>query len=108
MFTPKYFYSRYSTPKYWANSGQYGDARIVQIASLAAVRSLGVLPQRVNYVLLQAEGQNIRYRDDGIAPSAGIGLILYAGAAPTKFAGAVELLKFIEVAGGAKLNVRYY
>ena len=108
MFTPKYFYSRYYSAAYWAESGNLDNSRYVQMASLSVARPLDSPPERVNYVMVQAEAQNVRYRDDGIAPTATIGMVLYSNAAPTKFAGAIQLLKFIEVTASAKLNVRYY
>lgn len=91
-----------------ADVGTIGDFQ--QITNLSIPRPLDIppSPRRVNYVLVQAEGQNVRYRDDGPTPTAGIGLLLYAGDQPTRFAGAIQLLKFIEATAGAKLNVRYY
>lgn len=65
--------------------------------------------------LVQAEAQNVRYRTDGTAPTAGIGLILYAGDPPTVLSEAngftaegLALLRFIEAAPSAKLNVVYF
>lgn len=107
MFTPKYFYGRCWTPKFWAPAGAYDDARFVQIADLDTPQALA-MPRNVNYVMIQAQDADVRYRDDGIVPTAAIGLILYAGDPPTKFAGSIKLLRFIQVTATAKLNIRYY
>lgn len=84
-----------------------------QITSLSVARSLdvptvGPAGRVPNYALIQAETQNVRYREDGVAPTAGIGLLLIAGQPPTKFAGALNLLRFIEATSGAKLNITYH
>lgn len=80
-----------------------------QLSSLSVARSLNVPSgRRVNYCMVQADGQNVRYRDDGTDPTASIGMILIAGDPPTKFTHAFSLLRFVEAASGAKLNVRYY
>lgn len=58
--------------------------------------------------LLQAEGAAIRWRDDGTAPTASIGMILQLGADPYPYDGPLSAIRFIETATGAKLNVSYY
>lgn len=58
--------------------------------------------------LLQAETQNVRWRDDGTAPTAAIGMILIAGADPYPYDGDLTKIRFIEVAATAKLNVSFY
>ena len=58
--------------------------------------------------LLQAEGANIRWRDDGTVPTATIGTILYVGADPYPYSGDLNRIQFIQVAAGAILNVTYY
>lgn len=109
MFSPKYFNSRFYSPQYWAPAGDYSQARYIQIADLDAARGLPSRSQKINYVEVQAESQNVRYRDDGITPTSAIGMILYAGQAPTRFAGgSIGLIKFIEASSGAKLNIRFY
>lgn len=64
--------------------------------------------RRPNFVLLQAETQNVRWRDDGTAPTASVGMILIAGDAPYPYDGDLSKIQFIEVTASAKLNVSYY
>ena len=59
-------------------------------------------------VEMQAESQNIRWRDDGTAPTASVGMILYAGDAPIIFEGDMFSVELIEVAASAKLNLRFF
>ena len=56
---------------------------------------------------LQAEGANIRFTTDGSAPTSTVGILLVASAAPFFYSGPLNELRFIQVAGGAKLNVVY-
>jgi hypothetical protein len=79
-----------------------------QLTSLSAAASLTV-PAAAAGAYVQAETQDVRIRTDGTAPTASVGVILYAGDAPTFIAGqnALQNLKAIEVTASAKLNVAY-
>lgn len=62
------------------------------------------------WILAQAESQSVRWRCDGTAPTASVGMIIYAGDAPTILpiaSTSIANLKFIEVAASAKLNLTY-
>lgn len=78
-----------------------------QITSLSAATALTV-PDGATRCLLQAETQNVRFRDDGTDPTASVGMILIAGSAPFPYEGNVAAVKFIEASASAKLNVTYY
>ena len=54
-----------------------------------------------------AEGNNIRWRDDGTAPTASVGMILIQNNV-LSYDGDLNSIKFIQVSAGAKLNVSYY
>lgn len=54
-----------------------------------------------------AAGIGVRYRDDGTAPTATVGMELLPGAA-TPYVGDLSKLQFIQVSATAKLNVLYY
>lgn len=88
-------------------SGKETPLLQAQLASLAGVTGLPSIPATAMRVMLQAEGQNVRYRDDGTNPTASVGLQIYVGQL-VEYAGDLNAIKFIEVAGGAKLNVAYY
>jgi hypothetical protein len=87
-----------------------------QIVGLAASTALTVPTTQVNgqtgqrpvIALLQAEGQAIRWRDDGTAPTAAIGMLLNVGDAPYPYDGDLAQIRFIQVAATATLNVSYY
>ena len=82
-----------------------------QITSLSAATALTV-PAPTNAVpatlaLIQAETQNVRWRDDGTNPTASVGMLLVVGDI-LPYTGDLSKLKFIEATTGAKLNVSYY
>lgn len=60
--------------------------------------------------VMNVEVQNARYRDDGTAPTAGVGLLLKTTDPPMEIFGLGNLkaLQFIQAVSGAILNVAYY
>jgi hypothetical protein len=85
-----------------------------QITTLSSATNLTV-PQRTPnglnaqpvFALIVAEGQAVRWRDDGTSPSASVGMPLAVGI-PLQYDGDLTNIKFIEQVGGAKLNISYY
>ena len=87
------------------------DAKLVplgyqQITSLSSVSGLSI-PSGARVCIIQANTQNIRWRDDGTDPTNGIGMVLAAGL-DMLYTGNLVKIKFIEVAASAELNVSYY
>lgn len=54
-----------------------------------------------------AEGNSVRWRDDGTAPTASVGMILIQNNV-LSYDGDLNNIKFIQTGAGAKLNVSYY
>ena len=79
----------------------------VQVTDVSAAVALANIPADANFVLLEAETQDIRWRDDGIDPAAGVGMVLTKGV-PFEYTGTIKKLKFIQTTATAKLNVSYY
>lgn len=82
-----------------------------QIASLSGSTALTV-PQAVGgqkptLALIIAETQGVRWRDDGTAPTASVGMPLSVGI-PLNYDGDLSKIRFIEQTASAKLNVSYY
>lgn len=77
-----------------------------QITDLSSVVAL-TPPGSAVYAMMQADGNPIRWRDDGVDPSATVGLRL-----PLNFSywytGSLAALRLVEEVSGAKLNVAYY
>lgn len=85
-----------------------------QITNVSSAVNLTVPTQNVEglnqhpmIAIIVAEGASVRYRDDGVAPTASVGMPLAAGVAFT-FDGDMARIKFIEQTAGAKLNITYY
>lgn len=86
-----------------------------QITSLSAATGLTVpavdpvsgAKQQPTVAYLIAETQAIRWRDDGTAPTATVGMPLAVGV-PFPYDGDLTKIRFIEQTASAKLNVSYY
>lgn len=67
-----------------------------------------VMPDGTTSILINAETQNVRWRDDGVDPTAAVGQLLVAGASIALDVQTTELFKVIEVTTSAKLNITFY
>lgn len=70
-------------------------------------RDLNGLVGTPRIAIITPEGQAVRWRDDGVAPSATVGMPLAAGVT-LQYDGDLTQIRFIEQVGGAKLNITYY
>jgi hypothetical protein len=77
-----------------------------QITSLSSAQSLTV-PSGAMFALIQAETQDVRWRDDGTDPTATVGMII-ATEEGIWYTGLLQEIRFIETTASAKLNVVYY
>lgn len=57
--------------------------------------------------IITPEDQAVRWRDDGVAPTATVGMPLAAGVT-LQYDGDLSQIQFIEQASGAVLNITYY
>lgn len=79
----------------------------IQLTSLGSASRLTGIPAGARVALIQAVTQNVRWRDDGTAPTNGIGMQLAAGR-DMLYTGDLQAIQFIEEAASAELNVTYY
>jgi hypothetical protein len=77
-----------------------------QVTALSSAAALTV-PAGTLLAVLQAEGADVRYRDDDTNPTSSVGMIIAAGTSVV-YNGQLSRLRFIESGGTAKLNVSYY
>lgn len=75
------------------------------IANLAAAVPLFLKGEC--FLVITAEAQAVRWRDDGTAPTASVGMPLAVGVERV-FTGRAKNLQFIAVVAGAVLNVTVY
>lgn len=78
-----------------------------QISLSTTTPSTLTIPDGSEYAMIQAEAQNVRWRDDGVAPTTTVGMQILTGAI-VLYNG--QLLDFQAIAqtAGAILNVSYY
>lgn len=79
----------------------------VQLTSLATATGFSSVPVGATYAIIQAEAQAVRWRDDGVAPTAAIGMVIPAGG-ELRYDGNLRGIQFIEAVALAKLNVSFY
>lgn len=77
-----------------------------QITSLSASAALTV-PAGATRAIITAEAQGVRWRDDGVAPTASVGMILPV-LVTLSYDGDLNRIRFIQQAASATLNVSYY
>jgi hypothetical protein len=87
------------------------DAKLIplgyqQITSLSTVKGLTV-PPGARAALIQPTGQPVRWRDDGVDPTATIGMQILA-TLDILYTGDLAAIRFIETTGSAVLNISYY
>jgi len=73
---------------------------------LSSAQSLTV-PTGATLALIVPETQNVRWRDDGTAPTASVGMPIFVGAS-LSYDGDLNRIRFIEETASAKLNISYY
>jgi|TARA_R110000868_G_scaffold63581_1_gene191781 hypothetical protein len=85
-----------------------------QITSLSAATALTVPQKNIGglagsprIAIITPETQAVRWRDDGVAPTASVGMPLAAGVT-LQYDGDLTQIKFIEQTASAKLNITYY
>ncbi len=76
------------------------------IAGAATAKGL-TPPAKTKLAIIQAVGQNVRWRDDGTDPDATTGMQLVAGSSLV-YVGDLTTIKFFEEAATVEINVSYY
>lgn len=77
-----------------------------QITSLSSSTALTV-PTGATMALIIADTQGVRWRDDGTAPTASVGMPLAVGVS-LSYDGDLKAIRFIQQAASATLNISYY
>jgi hypothetical protein len=77
-----------------------------QITSLSSAAGLAI-PTGATAALVAVEGAAVRYRDDGSAPTATVGMPLAVGQT-FFYSGTLSRIQFIEQSASASVSVSYY
>ena len=80
------------------------SAQALTVPSVDPVTGLNVTP---TIALITPETNGVRWRDDGTAPTASVGMPLAAGVT-LQYDGDLTKIRFINVVAGGKVNVSYY
>jgi hypothetical protein len=81
----------------------------LESAITLAVACGGTIPRGAQYALIQVETDGVRWRDDGVAPTATVGMLLLAADGPSGFVKSqFSSLSFIAASDGAILNIAVY
>lgn len=89
--------------------GTHANLGFQQLTVLSASVGLTVTAP-ANFALIECDhtaNKYVRWRDDGTAPTATVGMTLAPGA-QLEYDGDLNSIKFIEETAGAKINVSYY
>lgn len=87
--------------------GQREPIGFEQITSLSSAVAPASIPVGTRMMFIQAEGQDVRWRDDGTDPTASVGMQITSESI-LLYTGFFHKIKFIEETAGAKLNITYY
>ena len=89
----------------------FGYQQIATVSSSVGLTVPTLAPDGLNakpvFALIIAEGAPVRWRDDGTAPTASVGMPLAVGV-PLQYDGDLTKIRFIEQSASAKLNISYY
>ncbi|MBR8228111.1 hypothetical protein KDX05_07270 [Burkholderia vietnamiensis] len=77
-----------------------------QITNLTTATSL-MVPTGARIAAIQAEAGTLRYRDDGVAPTATVGMVVGASGS-VNYTGSLAAVQLIAATAGAIANVSYY
>jgi hypothetical protein len=78
-----------------------------QLTSISSATSLTV-PAGATIAVITVEAEAARYRDDGTAPTASVGILLPVASPPYFYAGPLSAFQIIQTTNGAIVNVSYY
>jgi hypothetical protein len=66
------------------------------------------VPAGANFAIIAADVAAVRWRDDGSAPTASVGMFLSNTGDALEYSGPLAKIQFIPVTGSPVLNVSYY
>jgi len=87
--------------------GQREPIGFEQITDLSSAVGFASVPTRARMAFIQAQGEDVRWRDDGTDPTSGVGMLITVDSI-LSYTGNMSKIKFIEASAGAVLNISYY
>ena len=78
-----------------------------QLTNITSATSLAV-PVGASLAIIQAEDQDARWRDDGVDPTASVGMLIKVGEDPKRLVTNLNAVRLINATAGTIVNVQYY
>lgn len=94
-------------PAYWCTGGSGAPIGYQQITSLSGATKLTV-PEGAVLAVIRCEAETVRWRDDGTAPTASIGMPMTPTDPPFVYTADLAAIEFIAATGSPVLNISYY
>jgi hypothetical protein len=89
----------------------FGYQQITNLTASVGLTLPVLTPDGLNakpvFALIIAEGAPVRWRDDGIAPTASVGMPIAVGV-PFQYDGDLTKIRFIQQSASGILNISYY
>jgi hypothetical protein len=89
----------------------FGYQQITNLSASVGLTAPTTTPDGLNakpvFALIIAEGAPVRWRDDGVAPTASVGMPLAVGV-PLQYDGDLTKIRFIQQSASGILNISYY
>ena len=89
----------------------FGYQQITNLSASVGLTVPGLAPDGLNakpvFALIIAEGAPVRWRDDGTAPTASVGMPIAVGV-PFQYDGDLTKIRFIQQSASGILNISYY
>ena len=85
-----------------------GGTWTVVAIGLGAGLTSNAIPTGATYALMQAETQSIRWRDDGVAPTSSIGMLLASGISVWLRSLDLSAVQIIRTVAGGITNISFY
>lgn len=90
-----------------AQKNQWAPLGCQQLTSLSAATKLTNIPPGATLIAIAVEGQSVRYRDDGVAPTGSVGELLPIGG-PWPYSANLSAIQFIQTSASATVDVCFY
>ena len=95
------------TGQHYAQETALSSAKPLPEIATARANATADGGKRIALALVSPEAQAVRWRDDGVSPTATVGMPLAVGAF-LEWDGDLDAIQFFEQTAGAVLNVIYY
>lgn len=83
----------------------YWQATVTSLTVVSVPAACGTNPA---LAVIKSEAQAIRYRDDGVAPTATVGQPIAVADAPIQYEGTISALQFIAQVSGGIVDILFY